>query len=288
MNKVIEKNHKIFKYLSDYLNFNSKFINKEMIEEITDIGFSEEEAFCFILGSYFDLNLDECEDRLLFEEYIKKMVKKLELDEYINNPYYLNVKCFNNIKINNCELKYDNYSPYEGFVYDDIEKYFNGKQLPKIGFFNKEFRYPAIYENNRLWMSITPNEINTMKEPIEKANGVVITYGLGLGYFPYMVSNKDNVKKVIIVEKNKDIIKLFINNILPYFKHKEKIEIVNEDAFIFASEKIKNYNCDFVFADLWHDVSDGLNMYLKLKKYETNKPSAIYMYWIEKSIKCYL
>lgn len=25
---------------------------------------------------------------------------------------------------------------------------------------------------------------------------------------------------------------------------------------------------DFVFTDLWHDVSDGIDMYIKMKKYE--------------------
>ncbi len=288
MNKVFERNRIIFQKLSNYLNFDSKLITKEMIDEIEKLGFTEEESFCYLLASYFDLSLDDYESKVLFNEYIKKIIKKLEVSEYINNPYYQNIRCFNNIKINNCELKYDEYAPYEGFVYDDIEKHFDGKQLPKIGFFSEKFKYPAIYENDRLWMSVTPNEINTMKEAINEAKGNVLTYGLGLGYFAYMVSLKEEVNSIVIVEKNEDIISLFTNNILPLFKNKEKITIINEDAFKFAETTIKNYQFEFIFADLWHDVSDGLDMYLKLKKYECNQPKAKHMYWIEKSIKCYL
>ena len=44
---------------------------------------------------------------------------------------------------------------------------------------------------------------------------------------------------------------------------------------------------DFVFTDLWHDVSDGIDMYLKMKKYEKQSP-ILFSYWIEKSILCYL
>ena len=45
---------------------------------------------------------------------------------------------------------------------------------------------------------------------------------------------------------------------------------------------------DFVFTDLWHDVSDGKDMYLKMKEYEKRSPNTIFSYWIEKSILCYL
>ena len=49
-------------------------------------------------------------------------------------------------------------------------------------------------------MLVTPNEVETMKEAIEKAHGKVATYGLGLGYFPYMTSMMDSVESVTVVE----------------------------------------------------------------------------------------
>ena len=183
---------------------------------------------------------------------IMEMVKRLDAFEYINNPYYQLIKGFNK-KYKNCELKYDYYDPFEGFVFDDFIKYPNGKLLPQIGYFNKTFKYPAVYEANHLWMSITPNEINTMKKDIDDSFGNVLTYGLGLGYFPFMVSLKENVKSVTIIEKNSQIIKLFKENILPQFPNKDKIKIINDDAFIFA-QNIKNKEYDFIFVDLWHSI----------------------------------
>ena len=39
-----------------------------------------------------------------------------------------------------------------------------------------------------------------------------------------------------------------------------------------------------MFVDLWHDISDGTEMYIKMKKYEANLPKAKFSYWIEDSI----
>ena len=71
-----------------------------------------------------------------------------------------------------------------------------GRQIPQIGFFETEFKFPALLENDRIWMTITPNEIETMKEPVDGAFGNVLTFGLGLGYYAYMVSEKENVESV--------------------------------------------------------------------------------------------
>lgn len=136
-------------------------------------------------------------------------------------------------------------------------------------------------------MSVTPNEINTMKEPILKAHGKVLTFGLGLGYFAYMVSVKENVESVTIIEKDASVISLFRKCILPQFKYKEKIKIIESDAFEFLN-KLKNGEYDFAFVDIYHDVGDGKEVYLKFKEKETLFSETEFTYWIEKSIKLYL
>ena len=75
-------------------------------------------------------------------------------------------------------------------------------------------------------MTITPNEIETMKEPVDEAFGHVLTFGLGLGYYAYMVSEKENVESITIVETNEDVIDLFNKYILPQFKNAHKIKII--------------------------------------------------------------
>ena len=63
-----------------------------------------------------------------------------------------------------------------------------------------------------------------------------------------------------------------------------KISIIKSDAFDFAQNEMNKNAYDFVFVDLWHDVSDGTEMYIKMKKYECKLPNSQFSYWIEKSI----
>ena len=43
-------------------------------------------------------------------------------------------------------------------------------------------------------------------------------------------------------------------------------------------------NFDYAFVDTWHDVSDGLNMYLKMKKIERLSSRTKFIYWVERSL----
>ena len=87
-------------------------------------------------------------------------------------------------------------------------------------------------------MAVKPSEIETMRAPIEEATGRVVTFGLGLGYFAYMVSEKPDVTSLDIVERSEEAIALFERHILPQFPNKEKIRIIRSDAFGFLSENM--------------------------------------------------
>ncbi|MDY0404207.1 hypothetical protein P5G51_001205 [Virgibacillus sp. 179-BFC.A HS] len=286
--KIKEDNYKIFALLSNYLNKAPDYVEKAEIKRLAAYNVSDTYAFGFILAAAFGMDVvDNAEDKAFFQNYFIPMIHKLDPSEYKNNPYYKNIR-LPAIKIGNSELTYEAYKPYEGFVCNDIMQTNEGRQIPQIGFFDTEFRFPAILENDRIWMTITPNEIETMKEAVDKAFGDVLTYGLGLGYYAYMASEKENVNSVTVVECNPDVINLFQKHILPQFQHSEKIKIIQADAFQFADKQMAAGNYDVVFTDLWHDVSDGMGMYLKMKTYENKSPGSEFLYWIEKSIRCYL
>lgn len=286
--KIKADNYRVFALLSNYLNHEPDFIEKEEIEEIVKSGVSYEYAFSVILAAGFGLDIvDNANDREFFNHYFTKMFHKLDENKYYRNPYYKSIK-IPTVKFGNSELKYEKFVPFEGFVCDDIVNTKEGRQIPQIGFFDTEFSFPAILENNRIWMTITPNEIETMQEAVEKAFGNVLTFGLGLGYYAYMVSEKDNVDSVTVVEINDDVISLFKKYILPQFKNAEKIKIIKADAFEYAQQHLSGGAYHYVFTDLWHDVSDGIDMYLRMKKYESYSPNTVFAYWIEKTILCYL
>lgn len=275
---MTETNKRVFEYLSDYLNLMPDVITEEMIKETKDLcGVSSEEAFRILFMGIMDIY----EDKELRNGWFSNIFQRLDPYKYENNPYVKTIEP-NFSKCGDWEFTKGVYKPYEAFVYNDpIEK--DGKIIPRIGFFEKEYTFPVVMQGGREWMLITPNEIETMALPIEKAHGDVTTYGLGLGYFAFMVSEKDNVESVTVIENDKSIIKLFEENILPFFPNKEKIRIICEDAFEYAEKKLFS---DFVFADIWHDPSDGCSSYLRLKALE--RPDTEYSYWIENTIKYYL
>ena len=102
-----------------------------------------------------------------------------------------------------------------------------------------------------------------------------------------MVHLKEEVKEVYIVEMDLELIKLFQKYLLPLFPYKEKIHIIKADALVYINQ-INDRDYDFIFADLWHDVSDGLPMYIKLQERFSKFTYTKRYYWIENSLITYL
>lgn len=282
---IRDMNAKVLGMYASILNEHSCFITKELIYDITnDCNVSEEYAYVVLLAAVCGLDMEHNKkDMQIATSYFTPSIKKLDTKSYRENPYYKNIK-IPEVKFGDWELKYETYQPYEAFIYNDIivDKYY--REIPRLGFFDEEFLHPAVLESGTPWMTITPNEIETMQPVVDVVEGKVITFGLGLGYFTYMVSEKEQVQSITVVEKNEKIINLFHKYILPQFPHKEKVEIISMDAFEYARNYLPKEQYDYAFVDLWHDVSDGVGLYQKMKKLEYLSPNTKYLYWIEESI----
>lgn len=282
--RIHDKNEKLLQALSLFINNCPDGITGEMVDALCkDCSFTQEQAFRVLLAGALDLY----DDHEMMQSYLFNTVKKLSAEEYLSDPYYKNIK----LEFSSCgewTVEKKSYRPYELFVFNDLKKMSDGRIIPQVGFFDKEFTFPCILQNGREWMLITPNEIETMKKPIKEAHGRVLTYGLGLGYFAYMASLKESVDSITVIERDKNVISLFEREILPQFEKKEKINLVEFDALFFAAEQKskKESYFDFVFADIWHDPSDGCDIYRLLKSLE--RSDCTYSYWIEDTIRCYL
>ncbi len=290
MNEMIEKmNGRLLTLLSHYLNENPDLIDSKMVNRLKEsCDMSEKEALSILLAVELGIDFDENEeDRFLYENYFGEMIHDLSAETYQKDSYYSHI-VIPNKKIGSWELKEECYQPYELFVMADMDKKEDGRIIPQLGFFKEKFSFPVVLQSNREWMLITPNEIETMKESIAHAEGNVLTSGLGLGYFAYMCSEKENVRSVTIVERDEEVISLFERFILNQFPHRDKIKIVHDDAFEYFKNTEHVNELDFVFWDLWHDVQDGLGMYKRLKEIETFYPQIKFEYWIEKTMRCYL
>ena len=241
-------------------------------------------ALCAVLG--FDT--ENAFERTLWESYSPFMIHYLNEEDFTKDPYYSAMVLEQEKKLEDWELRVDVLSPFSAFVCNDPLILPDGRIIPQIGFFDKEFRYLSVLQKGREWMTMMPNEIVTQRLPIKKAKGKVATYGLGLGYFAFMCARKDNVKSVTIVEKDQNVIKLFKELLLPQFENPEKINIVCYDAFDFAENQAPRLKFDYIFADIWHDPSDGVSAYKRFKELEHLCPETQFDYWIEDTIKLYI
>lgn len=195
------------------------------------------------------------------------------------NPYYEQIHISPD-KENRIALATADYLPYEFFQTFHNYKEENPFLYGEAGFFKERMTFPVIMEDNRVWMSVVPSEIRSMEKDIEAAKGKVITYGLGLGYYAFMASEKETVESVSVVEMNRNVISLFKRNILPQFPNKEKIRIIEADAFAFI-EKQKDGSYDTAFSDFWSGVDDGFDLYLRFMAKTARFVKTKHSYWIE-------
>lgn len=283
-------NARILDRLSLYLNLMPDAVTKEQLYEFAGKGASVGEleyAYGCLLSSYCALDTENDADMRIFRDCFTKIPRLLDVSEYKKNEYFKLID-FPERKLGEWKFRKQKFKPCEAFLYDETRVCPDGLLKPCIGFFTEEFEYPAVLQNGREWITVTPHEINTTKPALDACFGNVLTYGLGFGYFTLLASLKQNVNSVTVVELDPNAISLFKEYILPQFPCKDKVRIVNADAFEFAADKNKSSGFDFVFADIWHDPSDGTEMYRKFKALENKKSAVRYSYWIENTLKWYI
>ncbi len=287
--KVRDANFRLLHLFSLYLNEEPEFITAEMVREVAEIGgFGEEEAFLMLFSEACGVHpLDDEEDAAFFRDFFAPSVRLLDPARYLNDPYYRNIR-FPDVKDGDWELRNDLFRAFRPFIRDDVRPDSRLRELPPLSYFAEDFPYPVVLENGREWMLVTPNEIETIRPAVSSARGRVVTFGLGLGYFPFMASGKEDVGKVVIVEKDPAVIRLFRQYILPQFPHPEKIELINDDAFLYLEKSMRPGSFDFAYADIWHDAGDGIPLYLRFNKYEERFPGTEFQYWIEETMLSYL
>ena len=268
---------------------------KEINMSIADLLFSTFEEKEFFKGAkssqdyyqklirFFNIPSDNLEELEILEKWVKPAIFPLNHEFFTKNLYYNTIKP-KPFKRDNYELSYIDFKAYQPFSLNDIEIDENDNYLERspLSYFTNDESYLALSYKGEVWMSITPNEINTMSPYIKEASGRVIVLGLGLGYYPFMISEKETVEQITIVELDQNIIDIFNQHLLPLFPHKEKIKIIKGDAIKFLENNKDHYQ--YVFADLWHNAYDGLPLYLRLKQLEKKNTGCKFQYWLEKSL----
>ena len=279
---AVDRNCRVTRLYADYLERYPEVITADMVNALTEDGFiTKEEALVAILSEMFCLGMDRGpEDRRIIMDYLTPSVRMLDPSRYTENPYYKNVK-IENVKDGAWELRREHYEPYRAVIAGDMIFSDGYAEVPPLGFFAERFDFPAVLENGNEWMTLTPVDLDTCDDAIAAASGKVVTFGLGLGYYAYMVARKPEVNSITVIEKSPDVIRLFERHILPYFEHPEKLRIICADAFEYAEHTMPSERYDFAFVDTWRDASDGAPMYEKMRALEHLSSGTRFEYWIE-------
>lgn len=285
LRRTIERNFRVTRLYSAYLNDFPEAINKDIIDELCADGeIEKEDAIAALLAEFFGLDTDESEeDRFIFRNYVRPCIRILDGSKYRNDPYYKTVK-IPGVTDGKWELRREAYEPYRAVICDDLEIKDDLTEIPHLGFFTERFEFPAVLEGGNEWMTLTPVDMDTCEEAIYAAHGRVVTFGLGLGYYAYMAALKDEVESVTVIEKSADVIRLFERYIFPYFPKKDKVRIINADAFEYAERVMPSEGYDYAFVDIWRDGSDGAVAYEKMKPLEALSPDTEFSYWIKNFI----
>lgn len=283
---IHEANERILTLMSEYLCFTPSAIRPDDVTTLAaDCSIPLNEAYMALLAAHCGLDTAKPEDAQLYRAYFPQMVRQESPDSYLSDAYMQAVRPSSGAS-GAIDLVQETVQPMELFVADDFRTDAQGRIFPQLGWFSGEFSFPAIREDGRVWMTVTPNEINTIQPAVRESHGKVLTYGLGLGYYAFHALLKPDVTSVTVVERNPQVIEVFRRLLLPFFPRQEALRIIQADAFDYAEHIVPAEGYDVVFTDLWHDVADGLPLYRRMKALET--PGPRYLYWIEKTLRCYM
>ncbi len=279
-------NERMLELISEYLTFTPCAIRQEDAASLAaECSLSPAEAYLALLAAHLGLDTRAPADARLYRGYLPRMVRPLDPAVYEADAYMQAVRPERG-RQGHIDLVYERIEPMELFVADDFQVDGEGRALPQLGYFDRAFAFPAIREDGRVWMTVTPNEINTIQPAVARSRGKVLAYGLGLGYYAFHCLMKEEVESVTVVEKNPAVIDVFTRLLLPFFPRQADLRIVQADAFEYAEQVMPHEGFDTVFTDLWHDVADGIPLYRRMKALETPGPD--YLYWIEKTLKVYM
>ncbi len=282
LKSTFSRNFRVTRMYAEYLERYPELIKREMIDELTaGTDITKREALVALLTEIFALD-DAAggDDRIIIREYLRESVMLLDTKKYTSNPYYRHIAP-EEASCDGWEIQWEYYPPYRAAIGSDMIIKDDFTEIPPLCFFEEGFRFPAVLEDGNEWMTLTPVDVDTVEEAINNARGKVITFGLGLGYYTYMVSEKADVDSITVVERSEKVIKLFEKHILPKFKNKEKVRIICADAFKYAEDIMPKEKYNYAFVDTWRDASDGLPMYEKMKALEHLSPGTEFSYWIE-------
>ncbi len=114
------------------------------------------------------------------------------------------------------------------------------------------------YWNETPWMSLTPGEFITLRPGTRMAKGKVVIAGLGLGHQLIEVSKRLQVKRIVLVELDRELVEWILPVIRPHVR--KPLEVVIGDAY----EEIPKLHADVALIDIFPGYGDGFRRVAEL------------------------
>ena len=226
-------------------------IDTNLMDRLVKVhGFGTHEAMTALLTAAMTAGSDDTFFLMIVQNYVRNGLSQLNAQTYTEDLFVKSIH-LPQAQTSEWEFYTLSYQPFEPFIWRDITIDNNFTETPQVGYFSTPFSCPAIRQGGQEWMSVKPNEVETMRLPIEQAHGKVLTLGLGLGYFTFMAAIKPQVESVTVVERDPGVIKLFREHILPQMACRDKIRIIESDALQYMEHGADKEKFDFCLADLW-------------------------------------
>lgn len=282
LSTVFRRNYRLTSLFAAYLSHCPEWLDSRAVRALTEDGsLTEREAVAALLAEALGVNAaGVAEDRILYRDYLLPSVRILDTSEFLSDAYVRTVRV-KDLRRGRFAIRNETYPAYRAAIAGDMEVSADFREIPPLGFFREEFPFLAVTEDDNEWMTLTPADTVTSREAIAAAEGRVITFGLGLGYYAFHAANKASVESVTVIEKSPDVIALFEEHLLPLFPARKKIRVICADAFDYAEHIAPREGYDVAFVDTWRDASDGCPMYLRMKPLEALNPKTRFRYWIE-------
>ena len=128
-----------------------------------------------------------------------------------------------------------------------IRGYFVGLQYPN----NDNW---VLTKDGKLWMSLTPMELESHLPHVDAATGHTVIVGAGLGLILYNVLQKPEVTNVTLIENDFRIIELLHEMEFLKWPGHEKLHIIRADVFDVTKADLVLPEVDFLYVDIWETL----------------------------------
>lgn len=262
--------------------------NKEIVDYLNRIKINLDANY---QNDYLDGYVDIKDELAAKKELMKAGQQEYEIDidnplfiessEYYDNPYVKNIKLD---VVSDKHFSYKLVTIDKGYLFNSDaiinDKDRELKDYMKLRALKEDIKAIFLYQDEKEWMMSVPSEFITNDPYAKKANGKVITFGLGIGYFVYMCLLNKEVESITVIEKEAEVINIF-NKIKDQFPNIAKIRIIHGDAFdYFKEDYLKDF--DYIYVDIYKSSDDGRYLIEKLLE-QYLPPLDKCDFWIENS-----